>query len=121
MPVRRRHYEKENYCRDSGLLPGEYCSLDPRGNRVSTGYGTRDSVPTATCDKHVPVQWCTETKAVAGAGCPSEKVVTIALIRNENRHLERNATVIDAQYTYMDVPSVKSVLCLIVLKVKFIL
>lgn len=107
-PIKKFDYSdlvSYNYCRDSGLLPGEYCSLDPRGNRVSTGYGTRDSIPTATCDKHVPVQWCTETKAVAGAGCPSEKVVTIALIRNENRHLERNATVADAQYTYMDVPS----------------
>lgn len=93
------------YCRDSGLLVGEYCSLDPRGARVSTGYGTKDSVPTATCDKHVPVQWCTETGAVAGAGCPSDKVVTIALVRNEERRLEQNAPVTDAQYTYMTVPS----------------
>lgn len=93
------------YCKDSGLLPGEYCSLDPRGNRTATGYGSKDNVPTSTCDKHVPVQWCTETKAVAGAGCPAEKVVTIALVRNENRRLEANAVVTDAQYTYMEVPS----------------
>ncbi|MBR6633190.1 MAG: transglycosylase domain-containing protein [Clostridia bacterium] len=93
------------YCRDSGLLPGEYCSLDPRGSRISTGYGTKDSIPTATCDKHVPVQWCTETGAVAGSGCPSNKVVTIALVKNEERRLERNAPVTDAQYTYMDVPA----------------
>ncbi len=93
------------YCRDSGLLVGEYCSLDPRGSRVATGYATRDSIPTTTCDVHVPVQWCTGTGSVAGAGCPKEGVVTIALIRNEKRRLEKDAAVTDAQYTYMDVPS----------------
>lgn len=93
------------YCRDSGLLAGEYCSLDPRGNRISTGYASRDNVPTATCHTHVPVRWCTESKAVAGDGCPEEKVITIALILNEKRRLEKNAAVIDAQYTYMEVPN----------------
>ncbi len=92
------------YCLDSGLLAGEYCSLDQRGNRIATGYGTRDTIPTVTCDKHVPVQWCTQTRSVAGKGCPSDKVVTIALIRNEGRRLEKDVAVIDAQYTYMDVP-----------------
>ena len=92
------------YCRDSGLLVGEYCSLDPRGSRSATGYGTRDSIPVRTCDVHVPVKWCTETGAVAGDGCPKESVVTIALIKNENRRLERNTPVTDAQYTYMEVP-----------------
>ena len=107
-PLRRFDYSdlvSYKYCRDSGLLPGEYCSLDPRGSRISTGYGTKDNIPTATCDKHVPVQWCTESKAVAGMGCPENKVVTIALVRNETRRLEKDAPVVDAQYTYMDVPS----------------
>ncbi|MBE6650945.1 MAG: transglycosylase [Ruminococcaceae bacterium] len=96
---------KYEYCRDSGLLAGEYCSLDPRGNRISTGYGSRDMIPSATCDKHVPVQWCTETKAVAGPGCPEDKLVTIALVRNEERVMERSVYVADAQYTYREVPS----------------
>ena len=93
------------YCRDSGLLVGEYCSLDPRGGRTATGYATRDNIPTRTCTTHVPVQWCTATGAVAGKNCPKESVVTIALIKNENRRLERDTAVTDAQYTYMDVPS----------------
>ncbi len=108
MPLREFDYSdlvSYQYCRDSGLLPGEYCAHDPRGNRTATGYGTKDNIPRATCDKHVPVQWCTESKAVAGAGCPADKVVTISLIRNEERRLERDAAVTDAQYTYMDVPS----------------
>ena len=96
---------KRVYCKDSGLLAGEYCSLDPRGSRTSTGYYTRDTVPTRECDVHVPVSWCTETKSVAGIGCPEDKVVTIALVKNEGRRLERNINVADAQYTYMDVPA----------------
>ena len=93
------------YCRDSGLLVGEYCSLDQRGSRVATGYATMGNIPTTTCDVHVPVQWCTATSSVAGPNCPKEGVVTIALIRNENRRLEKNTAVADAQYTYMEVPS----------------
>ncbi len=93
------------YCRDSGLLPGEYCSLDPRGDRTATGYATRDTVPTSICDKHVPVEWCTASGAVAGDNCPADKVITISLIRNEGRVLEKDAPVTDAQYTYMEVPS----------------
>ncbi len=92
------------YCRDSGLLVGEYCSLDPRGSRTATGYATLDTIPTATCDVHTPVRWCTVTSSVAGPNCPKESVVTISLIRNELRRLERNTAVTDAQYTYMEVP-----------------
>ncbi len=108
VPLREFDYSElisYEYCRDSGLLVGEYCSLDPRGSRTATGYGTKDTLPTATCDKHVPVAWCTESKAVAGDGCPDDKVITIALIRNEDRSLVRDAPVNDAQYTWRELPS----------------
>lgn len=93
------------YCKDSGLLAGEYCSMDPRGNRTAIGYYTRDTIPTTECNAHVPVQWCTETRSVADKGCPEDKVVTIALIRNENRRIEKQVNVVDAQYTWMSVPA----------------
>lgn len=93
------------YCKDSGLLAGEYCSLDPRGSRTATGYYTRDTAPTTECNVHIPVQWCTETRSVADVGCPEDKVVTIALIRNENRRIEKKVYVNDAQYTYMELPN----------------
>ncbi len=92
------------YCKDSGLLAGEYCSLDPRGSRTATGYYTRDTVPREECNVHVPVSWCTETKSVAGLSCPEESVVTIALVKNENRRIEKKVYVADAQYTYMELP-----------------
>ncbi len=92
------------YCKDSGLLAGEYCSLDPRGSRTATGYYTRDTVPREECSVHVPVEWCTVTKSVADVGCPEESVVTIALVRNENRRIEKKVYVADAEYTYMTLP-----------------
>ncbi len=92
------------YCKDSGLLAGEYCSLDPRGSRTATGYYTRDTIPREECQVHVPVRWCTETKSVAGDGCPEESIVKIALVRNENRRIEKKVYVADAEYTYMELP-----------------
>jgi penicillin-binding protein 1A len=95
---------ERTYCKDSGLLVGEYCHLDPRHNRTATGYYTRDTVPKTECDVHVPVRWCTETRSVAGDGCPEESCVKIALVRNEDRRIEKKVNVLDAQYTYMTVP-----------------
>ena len=93
------------YCKDSGLLAGEYCALDPRGSRTSTGYYTKDTVPTEECDRHVPVQWCTVSKAIADAGCPEESTITIALVKNEERRIKEKVYVTDAQYTYMSLPA----------------
>lgn len=95
---------ERTYCKDSGLLAGEYCHLDPRGSRTATGYYTKDTVPKRECDRHVPVEWCTVTKSVADAGCPRESVVTVAFVRNEDRKLEKKVYVTDAQYTYMNLP-----------------
>ena len=41
-----------SYCRDSGLLPTEYCRLDPRGSRVATAALAKDDAPTAYCTCH---------------------------------------------------------------------
>lgn len=91
-------------CKDSGMLIGEYCNLDPRGNRASTGYYTLSTAPTETCNVHVPVKWDVTTKSVAGPGCREDYLVTIALVKNENRSFEKTTYIWDAEYTYMDLP-----------------
>ncbi|NLD87742.1 MAG: hypothetical protein GX633_05740, partial [Clostridiales bacterium] len=68
------------YCIDSGLAPSQYCSLDPRGNRVTTGTFLKEDVPTQTCNCHVPVQIDSTTNMRATPYCPEEEVVTISLI-----------------------------------------
>ena len=40
------------FCLDSGLLPGEYCQLDPRGSRVASETVYQDHAPTERCTTH---------------------------------------------------------------------
>jgi len=68
------------YCIDSGLAPSQYCSLDPRGNRITTGTFLREDVPTQTCDCHIPVTIDSTTNMRSNEYCPEDEIVTIALI-----------------------------------------
>lgn len=91
------------YCKDSGLKPGQYCELDVRGSRVEKGYF--EIAPTKTCDVHYPVQWDTSTGSVACEKCPEEFVQTRALVLvGEERIFKHSLDVVDAQYTIMEIP-----------------
>ncbi len=90
------------YCKDSGLLAGPYCKADLRGNRTATGYYTRSNLPTGTCDRHVPVAFCTESNRIAGPNCPA--TFERALV-NWKRVFEANIKVNDTQYTYQQLPA----------------
>ena len=95
--------EKAEYCIDSGLLPGRYCELDVRGDRIETGYFA--NAPTKTCDAHYPVLWDTSTGSVASDFCPSEYVQTRALVlAGEERIFEHSLEITDAKYTIMELP-----------------
>ena len=56
-------------CRDSGLIPNEYCEKDPRGDRTYTEYFVKGTVPTKTCECHVKVDICKETQLLANEFC----------------------------------------------------
>ncbi|MBQ2252794.1 MAG: PBP1A family penicillin-binding protein [Clostridia bacterium] len=90
-------------CRDSGLLPCSYCSLDLRGERTIKCYFDRDHVPKTTCDRHIPVRFCTESGCVAGEGCPDKNIKIVSLVKIE-RQFVKQVLIEDAQYTYVDVP-----------------
>lgn len=92
-----------SFCLDSGLLPGENCSLDVRGSRIGTGYYYgEENKPKRTCDVHVVVPWCTESNMMANDDCPS--IRPVSLIREENRSFMHGDVLIeDAIYTYRDV------------------
>lgn len=97
------------YCLDSGMLPCDTCKLDPRGNRIATGYFTRDNMPTETCDVHVAVKYDSEVGGVVldtskYTGDPS-KLIDVALIRVESRNFPVEVYVTDAQYVYRDLPA----------------
>ena len=93
------------YCADSGKIPTDACALDPRGNRVETGYFIKGTEPTELCDAHVIVDYCTAGKGVACEDCPPEGVTQVALVRvNRNFNSRYNPSIQDAQYSYMDLP-----------------
>ena len=56
---------ESQYCVDSGKLPSDSCFLDPRVNRVQTGYFIRGTEPKESCDIHKEVYIDTETGNIA--------------------------------------------------------
>jgi len=88
------------YCKDSGMLLGEACAHDPRGNRAEKGFFSPDTAPGATCDVHVLVNYDKVTGAIATDKCPKENIKQVALVRNEARLFDCQVTITDAQYTY---------------------
>ena len=90
------------YCKDSGLLMTEACYADPRGSRAETGYFTEATKPTAKCNVHTMVDYCTAGDGVAGPDCPKDKVKKVGLL-NVERNFQYQIYVVDAQYTCRDI------------------
>ncbi len=59
-----------NVCSVSGLLPTAYCKADPRGSKVYTELFVKGTVPTQTCDIHIPITINSLTGAIATANTP---------------------------------------------------
>lgn len=93
------------YCKDSGKLATDACSLDPRGWRKETGYFTRETAPTEYCDTHVVVKRDNSTGLIASPNCNPANCSDVALIRVENRSFPIEIYVEDAQYVYREMPS----------------
>jgi len=103
--LRKFNYDgltQAKYCKDSGLKPGPYCSMDVRGGRIATGWF--ETPPTKTCDVHYPVNVCTETGLVASDYCPSTTQKALILV-GEDRMFDHSLKVSDSKYTMMEIPS----------------
>ncbi len=88
------------YCKDSGMLLSDACSYDPRGSRAETGYFTKETVPTETCNVHVLVDYDTANGGVAGPDCPDYSVSKVALVDVSTRDFPSQVYITDAQYVY---------------------
>ena len=69
-----RMYDSEkmvsvSVCLDSGKVATEACQADVRGSRVDTVLVFPEDVPTAQCDKHVSVDYCSVGNGVANEYC----------------------------------------------------
>ena len=60
-------------CRDSGMLAGENCHNDPRGDRTYTEVFVRGTVPKDTCTCHVAVDICLDTGLIANEYCTNKE------------------------------------------------
>ena len=84
-------------CSDSGLLATDACTKDLRGNRVRTVTVAADTAPTATCNVHKMVDYCTEGKHIATQYCPKDKVKQVAVL-DWNRALFNDIKARDHEY-----------------------
>ena len=58
-----------NICMDSGMVATDACATDPRGSRVEQVLLYPEDVPTATCSKHVLVDFCASCGCAANEYC----------------------------------------------------
>lgn len=95
---------KAEYCKDSGKLLSDICSLDVRGKRSETGYFTADNMPDGHCVTHQKCLYDEEGEgiipfsSIGGLGI-SDKIREIALIR-AYRSFPKEIFITDAQYVY---------------------
>lgn len=68
-------------CSQSGKLPTELCSLDPRGNVVINEIFAPGTQPTEFCDVHVEVEIDKETGKIATEFCPEDNIEARVFVR----------------------------------------
>lgn len=88
-------------CKESGLLPNEFCSLDPRGSSVYNEIFVKGTVPTDTCTTHVQVDIDTTTGKMATFFTPPEFTVQKVVIkRDEPYDPKANRDFVPKDYIY---------------------
>ena len=82
-------------CMDSGLLPlDEICSHFIKGNATYTEYFAVGTVPTASCNHHIKLDFCSVTGQLTTANCPN----TVSKVYIYGANPETN----DAEYIFTD-------------------
>ncbi len=92
------------YCKDSGKLPTDICSLDMRGKRSEIGYFTADNMPHGHCDTHQRCLYDEEGQGIVPYYFENLEEFEngtrdIALIKIA-RHFPWEVFVTDAEYVY---------------------
>ncbi len=87
---------EKTICIDSGKIPTELCSQDPRKNRIRKEYFIRGTEPTEECDVHVKERVCVESRDIhgrnllAGPYCPEELVEERVFIQRPEPYMPQN-------------------------------
>lgn len=70
-------------CMDSGKIPTDLCSRDPRGNRVVTDIFVSGTVPTTLCDAHIEASVNKINGKLANANTPKDLIETRVFIKRQ--------------------------------------
>ena len=87
-------------CKDSGMLAGEFCKADPRGNRAYSEVFVKGSAPSKVCDCHVKVKVCEEGGVirVANEFCTANVKEQVFITRKDATTNQAWQKAKDAQY-----------------------
>ncbi len=87
-------------CKDSGMLAGEYCKADPRGNRTYSEAFVKGTAPSKVCDCHVKVRVCEEggVVRVANEFCTTNVKEQIYITRKDATTSEAWKKAKDAEF-----------------------
>ncbi len=95
----------ENVSLDSGLLPNEYTSKDPRGNRIVSEIFNKRFVPTTIEKTHGIARIDTSTGLLASKFCPTNLVKNVVVLDKDNDFSNKysyvsnySTVVLDAKY-----------------------
>ncbi len=90
------------FCKDSGKIVTDLCNADSRGSRASTGYFTKDTLPTEKCDAHITVKWCNTCNKEVNEFCPESEVTTKILLNIDRSYIPQKFayTPGDTAYVY---------------------
>nr|WP_312578701.1 transglycosylase domain-containing protein [Sedimentibacter sp.] len=70
-------------CSQSGKIPTDLCTHDPRGSQVITEYFIPGTQPTEPCDIHVKAQVCTSSNLLKSQYCPGNLTVEKIFIKRD--------------------------------------
>lgn len=70
-------------CSQSGKIPTDLCSHDPRGSQIITEYFIPGTQPTETCDIHVKAMVCTSSNMLKSQYCPGDLTVEKVFIKRD--------------------------------------
>ncbi len=92
-----------SFCPDSGSIPSEACTLDPRGVRTQTGWFVLGTEPKSHCTRHVLCEYDAENGGIDHGFCPEENRQQVALLQIQ-RSFPMQVSVTDAQYVWRGDP-----------------
>lgn len=72
-----------NVCSQSGKIPTDLCSHDPRGSTIISEIFAKGTEPTEFCETHVELKIDTSTNKIATEFCPSDSVASRVFITRD--------------------------------------